>query len=79
MSDNENLVRTDLGLADQMNMDNLVRTVVAQMFENDNNIATLEVTLNGTDAPTPPTLEIELRLRAINGQPTEGADNGSGS
>jgi len=68
----ENIVRTDLGLADQVNMDNVIRTVVAQMFENDNNVATLEVVLNGTDAPTPPKLEIELKLVSINGKATEG-------
>ncbi len=74
MSDNdeENIVRTDLGLADEVNMDSVVRTIVAQMFENDNNVATLEVVLNGTDAPSPPKLEIELRLKSINGAPTEG-------
>lgn len=71
MSD-ENVVKTDLGFAEQMNLDNLVRTAASQMFENDNNIATLEVTLNGTDAPEPPRLEFELRLKSINGDPVEG-------
>ncbi len=72
MSD-DNVVKTDLGFAEQMNLDNLVRTAASQMFENDNNIATLEVTLNGTDAPEPPRLEFELRLTSINGDPVEGA------
>ena len=75
MSD-DNVVRTDLGLADQMNLDNLIRTTASQMFENDNNVATLEVTLNGTDSPTPPRLDFELRLVAINGTPVEGESNG---
>ena len=72
MSSDDNVVRTDLGLADQTNMDSVIRTVIAQMFENDNNVATLEVVLNGTDASTPPKLEIELKLVSINGTPTEG-------
>lgn len=75
MSSDDNIVKTDLGFAEQMNLDNLVRTAASQMFENDNNIATLEVTLNGTDAPTPPKLEFEMRLISINGSPVEGADN----
>ena len=72
MSSDDNVVRTDLGLADQTNMDSVIRTVIAQMFENDNNVATLEVVLNGTDASTPPKLEIELKLVSINGTPTDG-------
>lgn len=71
-SNDDNIVRTDLGFAEQMNLDNLVRTTASQMFENDNNIATLEVTLNGTNAPTAPKLEFEIRLISINGSPVEG-------
>lgn len=66
----EEVVRTDIGAADELTMDQLIRTVVGQMFENDNNVATLEVLLNGTDADTPPKLEIELKLKSINGTPT---------
>jgi len=69
-------VVTDIGLADELTMDDLVRTVVAQMFENDNDVATLEVVLNGTDAKEPPKLEIELRLMSINGQPTRRSEDG---
>ncbi len=69
MSDND-VVKTDIGLADQVTMDAFMRTLVAQMFENDNDLATLEVTLNGTDAQDSPRLSIELRLTAINGKPT---------
>jgi len=77
MSNDDNIVRTDLGFAEQLNLDSLVRTTASQMFENDNNVATLEVTLNGTDAPVPPRLEFEMRLIAINGDKVEGArDNG---
>jgi hypothetical protein len=76
MSDEQEIVRTDIGLADELTMDSLIRTLVAQMFENDNDTATLEVTLNGTDAAEPPKLELELRLTSINGTPTRSADNG---
>ena len=71
MSD-DNIVKTDLGFAENMNLDALVRTAASQMFENDNNLATLEVTLNGTDAPEPPRLEFKLQLMSINGVPVEG-------
>ncbi len=68
--DTQEVVRTDIGLADELTMDSLIRTMVAQMFENDNDTATLEVVLNGTDAAEPPKLEVELRLTSINGTPT---------
>jgi hypothetical protein len=70
MSTQEEVVRTDIGLADELTMDALIRTTVSQMFENDNDTATLEVVLNGTDADEPPKLEFELRLVSINGVPT---------
>ena len=66
----EEVVRTDIGLADELTMDSLIRTTVSQMFENDNDTATLEVVLNGTDADEAPKLEFELRLVSINGVPT---------
>jgi len=69
------VVVTDIGLANELTMDSLVRTVIAQMFENDNDVATLEVVLNGTDAKEPPKLELELRLVSINGQPTRRDDD----
>lgn len=69
MSDEE-VVKTDIGLADQLTMDSFMRTVIGQMFENDNDTATLEVVLNGTDSTEPPKLEIELKLVSINGVKT---------
>jgi len=71
------VVVTDIGLANELTMDSLVRTVIAQMFENDNDVATLEVVLNGTDAKEPPKLELELRLVSINGQPTRRDEDAS--
>jgi len=72
VTDEANVVKTDIGLADQLTMDSFMRTMVAQMFESDNDTATLEVVLNGTDSPQPPTLEIEMRLISINGVKTRG-------
>ena len=69
MSDGD-IVKTDIGLAEKLCMDEFVRTLVAQMFENDNDLATLEVVLNGTDATESPRLRLELRLTEINGMPT---------
>lgn len=69
MSDNE-VVKTDIGLAEKLTMDEFCRTLVAQMFENDNDLATLEVVLNGTDATDSPKLRLELRLTEVNGMPT---------
>ena len=65
------IITKDLGLAEDTNMDSVIRTVIAQMFECDNNIAHLDVTLNGTDAPTPPKVTLKLQLVAINDSPIE--------
>lgn len=70
MSDPE-VTEIDLGIAEKINLDEVIRQTVAQMFENDNDVATLEVSLNGTDAPNTPKIEFELRLVSINGQPTK--------
>ncbi len=69
MSDEE-VIKTDIGLADKLTMDSFMRTVIGQMFENDNDTATLKVVLNGTDTAEPPKLEIELKLVSINGVKT---------
>lgn len=66
----EEQVVTDIGLAEDLKMDEFIRTTVAQMFEQDNDTIKLQVVLNGTDSPTPPTLEIELTLVSIDGVPT---------
>jgi hypothetical protein len=74
VSSEDDVVKTDIGLADELTMDELVRTLVAQMFENDNDTATLEVVLNGTDSTEPPRLELEVRLTSINGVATRSDD-----
>jgi hypothetical protein len=40
VSNEDDVVKTDIGLADELTMDELVRTLVAQMFENDNDLRT---------------------------------------
>ena len=75
MDNKDDVIRTDIGPAEELTMDALIRLVVGQMFENDNNVATLEVVLNGTDASEAPKLELEMKLVSINGQPTRTIDD----
>ena len=75
MDNKDDVIRTDIGPAEELTMDALIRLVVGQMFENDNNVATLEVVLNGTDASEAPKLELEMKLVSINGQPTRTTDD----
>lgn len=70
MSKDKDIDKTDIGEADKVTMDSFMRTLIAKMFENDNDLAELQVVLNGTDSEDPPTLTIEMRLTAINGSPT---------
>ena len=70
MSTDEEIVKTEIGLADELTMDSFMRTIIGQMFENDNDTATLEVVLNGTDSAEPPKLQIEMKLIPINGVKT---------
>ena len=65
----------ELGEAGGLTMDDFVRTVIGQMFENDNDTALLEVTLDAAGVYEPPKIEIELRLKSINGVPTRNEDN----
>lgn len=73
MDDNE-ITTKELGLAESVSMDDFIRTLIAQMFENDNDVATLKVQLQGTADATPPEVEIELNLVSINGVPTRTDD-----
>lgn len=71
MSDDDSkLIRTDIGPAESITMDDFCRTLVEKMFENDNNVANLEVTLNSSNTDNPPKIEIELCLVSINGVKT---------
>jgi len=75
MADKDEIVKTDIGEAADLSMDKFMRTTITQMFENDNDTATLEVVLNGTDSANPPRLELELRLISINGVPTRSEED----
>jgi len=68
MDDEFEKVETDLGKAEELTLDDLIRTTITQMFKNDNNVATLEVTLGDVSASLPPTVELQLRLLSINGK-----------
>ena len=48
MSD-ENVDVREFGPANKVNADEVFRTIVGQMFENDNDQSELELTLQGTD------------------------------
>ncbi len=76
MSKDDDVVKTNIGEAKDLTMDSFMRTMVSQMFENDNDTAVLEVVLNGTDNQNPPKLELEIRLTAINGVKTRESDDG---
>ena len=70
MSDTEQHTEKELGEASKLTMDEFIRTLVGQMFENDNDTAKLEVELEGTNANKPPKIEVEMRLVSINGVKT---------
>lgn len=65
MSD-ENTTTKELGEADKLTVDELLRTMIAQMFENDNDTTYLNATLKATDG-TESELEFKVRIISING------------
>lgn len=74
----DDIKKKDIGLADQLVMDDFVRTLVGLMFDCDNDTAELEVVLNNTDGGEKPRLLLELKLTAINGKPTQGEEDVAG-
>jgi len=56
----------ELGEAKSLTVDELLRTVVAQMFENDNDTSYLNATLKATDG-SESELEFKIRIVSING------------
>lgn len=70
MSDS-NREEVEMGQADEITMDEGIRTVVAQMFEHDNDTAYLEVTLENTKAEIPPVIVLRMQLVSINGVKTK--------
>lgn len=69
----DNIVTTDLGMANELTMDEWCRTLVSQMFEMDNDTAVLEVVLAEEGAEVAPRVELKIELVAIDGKPTRGA------
>lgn len=68
MSDESVDVR-EFGPAKDVNADEVFRTIVGQMFENDNDQSELELTLQGTDG-TESVIKFDLIIKSINGVET---------
>jgi hypothetical protein len=64
MADNETV--KELGDAPDLTVDEFLRTVVAQMFENDNDTSYLQAKLKATDG-SESDLEFKIRIMSING------------
>jgi hypothetical protein len=63
----------ELGEAPDLTVDEFIRTVVAQMFENDNDTSYLNAKLKGTDG-SESDLEFMIRIISINGVATREED-----
>ena len=63
---NEEGTTKELGEAKELVVDELLRTMVAQMFENDNDTSYLNATLKATDG-SESELEFKIRIISING------------
>ena len=59
----------ELGEAPDLTVDEFLRTVVGQCFENDNDTTFLNATLKATDG-SESQLEFKIRIMSINGIPT---------
>lgn len=59
----------ELGEAPDLTVDEFLRTLVGQCFENDNDTTFLNATLKATDG-SESTLEFKIRIMSINGIPT---------
>jgi len=68
MSDNDTTVK-DMGTAEDLTMDEFIRTLVSQMFENDNDTTQLNAKLQAADG-SESDLEFEIRILSINGVKT---------
>ena len=65
MNDDNNTVK-ELGEAPDLSTDEFLRTVVGQMFENDNDTSYLTAKLKASDG-SESTLEFKIRIMSING------------
>ena len=75
MSD-ENVDVREFGPANKVNADEVFRTIVGQMFENDNDQSELELTLQGTDG-TESVIKFDLIIKSINGVETRSGSSKS--
>ena len=75
MSD-ENVDVREFGPANKVNADEVFRTIVGQMFENDNDQSELELTLQGTDG-TESVIKFDLTIKSINGVETRSGKSDS--
>lgn len=66
MADAPESTTKELGTAEDLSTDELLRTIVAQMFENDHDTTVLTAVLKATDG-TKSELEFEIRILSING------------
>ena len=73
-SEDENVTTKELGEANKLTVDELLRTMIAQMFENDNDTTYLNATLAATDG-TESQLEFKVRIISINGIKTRDDDD----
>jgi hypothetical protein len=71
---NDNETVKELGEAPDLTVDEFLRTVVAQMFENDNDTSYLNAKLKATDG-SESDLEFKIRIMSINGIPTRDEDD----
>jgi hypothetical protein len=62
-------VTRELGAANDLTMDEFLRTTIQAMFDNDNDTATLTTVLEANDG-TESTILFTVRITSINGQPT---------
>ena len=64
----------ELGKAEEITVDNFIRTLVGQMFQNDNDTSYLTADLRADDGNTSE-LEFEIRIVSINGIKTRTEDD----
>lgn len=66
-----NETKKELGEANAITMDSCIRTIIAQMFEHDNDVSILEVVLDNTTLKDAPRVELQIKLLSINGKAPE--------
>lgn len=70
----DNTITKDLPDAGDLKVDELLRTLIGQMFEADNDTTTLYATLETADG-TPSELEFQIHVMSINGTKTRASED----